>query len=137
MFGQVIPESVESCASRVIIPQNVVRISDPVSCWCLISVKETPGWHGLDYEVPFNAVFGFDTVLDEHCMAHNIVVHVIEYPEVAHSVDGSASVVRLVYGVFLDVREMHVAHQVVMDGVAAHLAHLANIVQLYIFNSTN
>ena len=82
-------------------------------------------------------VLGFCSIFNEECVTHGVEGKVIDDPQVVHSMNGHCSVVSVMNRVMSDIRFVHNANHVEVDGVAAELESLTNISQLNILNSSN
>lgn len=134
---QIEPHAVSLGASAVISAENVVWMGDPEAGWSLVSVEKTVRFTSVNDEIVLNQVLRLDGILDEHGVAHGLVVDVAGDFKVVNTVECGASVVSLMDRVLLDVRLLHGANHMEMDRVATKHESLTNISELAVLDPAN
>jgi len=132
---QIVPVAVSIRACCMVASKVIVGIGDPETGWGLICVQKTPRTLGHYNKVVVDLVVAFNSILNEHVVAHDVVDNVLEDSEVACAVHCEGSVETLMHRVALDIRIMHIADHVEMDSISTQLEGLTHVSELYVLKS--
>ena len=56
--------------------EDVIWVSDPEACWSLVSIEKTVRFTSVDDQVVLDEILGLNGILNEHSVAHSLVVHI-------------------------------------------------------------
>ena len=132
MAGQLEPKSELLGPHRSVVPNDVVGHRKPERRCLEVARQQRRRDLRLHHQVVLDQVLRFYRVLDEDAMAHLVVVHIVPYHEMMHSVDRGASIEGLVDSTPFNIRSNHPADHVEVDRVPPHLERLSSKGNLYI-----
>ena len=104
VFRHVEPEAVCIGTGGVVSHEDVVWVADPERSRGLVCVKQAPRAPRAHHEVLLDDVLGFNGVLQENSVAHNVVNNVVFHRQVRDRVDGDCAVERLMDSVAFNKR---------------------------------
>lgn len=89
---QVVPVPVSIRASGMVLNEIVVWISDPEASWCLVRVQKRPTPLCLHDQVLVDVVLLFNGILNEDCVALDVVANVLHDSQVVRAMQCEGSV---------------------------------------------
>ena len=111
---------------------DVVWVCHPEGSWSGVSIQDAVRSSHSNNEVVGHVVGCFDAILDEDVVALAVVIDVPFNSQVVDSMDGSATVEGVVYGIASHIGLGDLSDHVEVNWVAANLERLPNIVELHV-----
>ena len=133
---KIVPDSISIRSTDMVSNKMVIWMSDPKSCWRVISVEKTPRSFHDHYEVVCTVVVGLDRILDEEDMAGRLINCVVCKPQVMSSVHGESSVVTLMNSIAVSVGSVDCTNHMEMDSVSSEFERLPHISELGVAQSS-
>jgi len=137
MSSQIEPETVSFGTSTNVVSPDIVGVGDPETSGGLIGVQERFRGSGVDDEVVFDDVVGFNTIFNEDSVSLNPVSNVLLDSQEVDTVDSDGSVVGVMDGVTNNKRLNDVTDQMVMDGISTQIVSLTGLSNFSVRDSGN
>lgn len=126
----IVPVTVAVRAGRVIVPDDVVRVSDPDASRGLIRVEQTPRAANINNQIAFDEVSCLGSILDEDSVSHGVIGNIVLHAKVMDSVDGHCPIESVMDSIVPHVGRVYSTDHVEVNWVRAKDEGLANIVKL-------
>jgi hypothetical protein len=132
---EVVPVRVTIGASSMVASDDIIRVCNPDTGRCLVCVEKTPRAADVYNQIILDQILGLSRILNENSVAHSVVRHIILHAQIMNSVDGDSSIEGVVDRIIADVRRVHCANHMEMNGVGSEDEGLADVEELNTVNS--
>ena len=121
----------------MIVPNDVIRVSDPNASWRLIGIEKTPRTTNVNNEITLDQILSLSGIFNEDCVAHSMVCDIVLHSEVMNTMNGHSSVESVMNRIVSHVRRVHSTNHMEVNWVTTKDEGLSHICQFDTVNSSS